>query len=245
MKVSSWGAKVEVEFRFRFRHDTELTFRLSSPTFVDMCRNSSPSAAAAARRRAAQPRARSSTAARAVFAEHGPRRADGRRRPARRGRRRHRLPPLPDQGGAARGARARRFERDRRLRRARRSSVDDPWEAFVDAAVARRRDDWPATARFTEVDRRAPRRRSPIGAPSSRAQRDRWRADARARRRPARCAPTSMLDDIPMIMCGIGSGDAQARTAARRPGAATSTIVLDGLRAASAAAHAAVLACGA
>ena len=49
-------------------------------------------------------------------------------------------------------------------------------------------------------------------------QRDGERArDARARP-PARCATDALVDDIPMIMCGIGSATKKQHAAARRGG---------------------------
>ena len=161
----------------------------------------------APRRRASQPRAgprgRPSGLRRAR-----PRRADGRRGAPRRRRRRHRLPPLPDQGGAARGARARLFEQVAARRPARRSELEDPWEAFTPALWAGA--EVLASDRALHRDRRPGRDAVRVGAAARRCSRVYAELDpARAKDRVT-CAPDIVLDDIPMFMCGIGMATMQA-----------------------------------
>ena len=190
-RKTKWnGVPVSVE------HDTELEFRLqvglSSPHVTTLPRRSESTVRqAAARRRAPQPRADPEGRARRLR-RPGDRRPDRRRRQAREGRRRHRLPPLPDQGGAARRARARALRGDRRLR-ARGARARGRVGGLLRADLARRRAQRrrPRVLRGRRVHRPEPTSSSEIGLRAL----DQRADGARARRR-ARCAPTRPRRDI-------------------------------------------------
>ena len=139
-------------------------------------------------------------------------RADGRRRAPRQGRRRHRLPPLPDQGGAARGARATRLRatlaalRPRGARRptihGRRSSTCCGAAPSCTPATARSRRRSPS-AQTAIADERA--RASSRTCSASLAELMR-RCQEAGRHAPGRRCSTTCRS----LMCGIGSASAMA-----------------------------------
>ena len=132
MAMAGLLSEVEVEFRFRLRHDTELTFRLSSR---DTCprRDGHDTAApptAPLRADARRNRERILAAAATIFAEQGVGAQMDDVARARRRRGRHGLPPLPDQGRADGALVAQHFEAIIEIEREA-LTIEDPWEAFA------------------------------------------------------------------------------------------------------------------
>ena len=144
-------------------------------------------------------------------------------------RRRHRLPALPDQGGADRGARARPLRAACSRRARRRSSARTRGRRFVDALWAGARAARRPTARSPRSSARPGRCRSP-----ERPARDERRPSRELVRRAQAAGDLRadlVLDDIPMFMCGIGVGDRASRTRCPDAWRRHLAIVIDGLRA--------------
>ena len=101
------------------------------------------------------------------------------------------------------------FDADRRRAR---ETLDDrgPVGGVHRHAVGAAPRSWPADRALSEVMAEHARRRCEPRGRDRELDRARWRDSCAARRRRATCAPTLILDDIPMLMCGIGSRDPQA-----------------------------------
>ena len=179
---------------------------LVNPYICECVRRHRVNSEAPARRRAAQPRGDPEGRPRRLL---GPRprgspRGGGAPRQGRHG---HRLPPLPDQGGAARGAGARAVRRSSRAGRARRSTSPIPGprsrRCCGAAPSCRPRSRADGGGRRLQAERRRGRP-SELHACTE-------RRCSRAPRQRARCAPTPIGDDIRLMMCGARQRDADGR----------------------------------
>ena len=193
-----------MEFRFRFGR-----YGIDVPVVKPYSRSHDQLAPRPLRADARRNRERVLAAAARGLRRARPRGADGRRRAPRRRRRRHRLPPLPHQGGADRGARGRPL-RAGRCRRPGGARARRPVGGVTSTRCGRARRCSPPTARSPRSSASSRARCRSAPSSSSEHERDVRRAAAARAGGGRRCAPDLVLDDIPMFMCGIGFGDPQA-----------------------------------
>jgi AcrR family transcriptional regulator len=217
---------VEEEFRFE-PDDTELTFRLSSPTVRRVTNVIHRPLRADARRN----RERVIAAARQVFGERGREaQMDDVARAAEVGVGtvyRH----FPTKEALLEALAVDAFDRIRAIARENLAHVEDPWEAFTQT-LWQGAEILAADRALSEVLAEVPGP-VPIGIDAQRELNETMAELVRRAKEAGALRPDTVLDDVPMVMCGIG---AATRKSHMCPGAwrRHMTIVIDGLRAASA-----------